>query len=459
MLASMPSPSSRVARRLGTFWKSRRYAVLSPIPFALTVAGACSEGQKTNPAQSPDASLVASAPDDTDLETEERTSTREHSSTLTSSSDRSVGPHSTATSGPADPSIGPERTETRTSAPHTSTATLEDAGATTVAQTTANTPMTSDLPLPGSGPTLRDGQVWVDGAPFQIRGVNWNPVPVGATHPQGLDYAGSVLEDAPLMQAAGINAVRTYEHLDDTLVLDTLYAHGIYVFTTVYGWWQDEPTAVTERVNAVKDHPAILGYVLGNEWNYNQLYSNGEISTTETRDQINAAAALVKQADRNKIVCTIYGELGDLGAMVQSMPDIDMWGINVYRGISFGDLFQVYAEQSPKPMFLGEFGADAYNATIDAYDPTSQAAATTALIDEIKAAYVAGKTAGGFIFEWSDEWWKDSAGSADVQDVGGIAPGGGPYPDATFNEEWWGIVDIDRQPRAAYDAIKAAYAP
>lgn len=314
-------------------------------------------------------------------------------------------------------------------------------------------------PEPPLGTAIRDGKLFVDGAPFKIKGVNWNPVPVGATHPQGLDYRGSVETDAALMQAAGINAVRTYEHLSDVQVLDVLHEHGIYVFTTVYGWWQDEPSVVTARVNAVKDHPAVRGYVLGNEWNYNQLYSEQALSTLEARDRINAAAALVKQADASKVVCTIYGELSELENMVQSMPDIDVWGINAYRGLSFGALFDDYAAASSKPMFLGEFGADAYNANINAYDPESQAEATSALIAEIDAAYEQGKSVGGFIFEWNDEWWKDSNGSPSAHDVGGVAPGGGPHPDATFNEEWWGIVDVNREPRPAYHALKAAYAP
>ena len=112
-------------------------------------------------------------------------------------------------------------------------------------------------------------------------------------------------------------------------------------------------------------------------------------------------------------------------------------------------------------MFLAEFGADAYNATRGAYDPASQAEATEALIRELFAqasdTVADGVAVGGTIFEWADEWWKDADGSPTAHDVGGVAPGGGPHPDQTFNEEWWGIVDIDRTPRPAYLALSRVY--
>ena len=129
------------------------------------------------------------------------------------------------------------------------------------------------------------------------------------------------------------------------------------------------------------------------------------------------------------------------------MPAVDVWGINSYRGISFGDLFTSWQAVSNKPMFLAEFGADSYNANTKAYDPDSQAKATAALLREIsaQASYSGGIALGGTIFEWADEWWKDSAGNPDVHEVGGIAPGGGPYPDQTF-KEWWGAPPAAARP-------------
>lgn len=307
--------------------------------------------------------------------------------------------------------------------------------------------------------TVDAGRLCVDGRAFHIRGVNWNPIPKGGAHPQDLDYAGFADQDIALMASAGVNAVRTYEPLTDTTVLDKLEAAGIYVLDSVYVYGADDPNVVLDRIAGIQNHGAILMWVLGNEWNYNGLYVDQ--SHEESMSRINQAAALLQANDETHPVASIYGELPS-AETIDAMPDIDVWGINSYRGLSFGDLFSGWSPLSDKPMFLGEYGADAYNANIDAYDPESQAEAVDALTREIAEQSLAaggdGPSIGGLVFEWADEWWKDGEGSPDVQDVGGIAPGGGPYPDQTFNEEWWGLVDIDRNPRPAYDALANVFA-
>lgn len=301
-------------------------------------------------------------------------------------------------------------------------------------------------------------QLLVDGVPLFMRGVCWNPVPRGAQHPEGLDFAGFVQQDSVELAELGVNVVRTYEPLLDTLVLDRLAAAGIRVINSVYPWGGAPASVVVERVRAVQHHPAILMWAIGNEWNYNGLYVG--LSQPEALARLNEVAALIKAEDPTHPIATIYGELPDADTLA-AMPNVDVWGINAYRGISFGDLFERWRALSGAPLFLSEYGADAYNAALPGYDAESQALAVESLASELlgqsSATTADGVALGGTVFEWADEWWKDAAGSLSEQDVGGVAPGGGPYPDQVFNEEWWGIVDIDRGHRPAFDALQRVF--
>jgi len=310
-----------------------------------------------------------------------------------------------------------------------------------------------------SGATMRvEGRrMLLDGETFVIRGVCWNPVPKGGHQNDALDFDGFVDLDAPLMAAAGINAVRTYTPIVEQRVLDVLYAHGIYVLNAAYTVGGDPVSAVDARVAAVKDHPAVAGWVVGNEWNYNNLYSG--LSPSAARNRVEEVAARLQTLDERPVI-TIYGEVPE-PSVVAAIPSADVWGLNIYAGLGLNGAFNRWGSMSGKPMFLGEYGADAYDAGIPGPNLAAQATATRVLTELIFDNLVTdgGVGSGGTIFEWADEWWKDESGSLNVHDTSGIAPGGGPHPDATFNEEWWGIVDIDRVPRPAYDALKSVYAP
>jgi len=310
----------------------------------------------------------------------------------------------------------------------------------------------------GDGPITIDGrQILVGGTPIHVRGVCWNPVVRGGSHPDGLDFDGLGEIDIPLMQAAGINAVRTYTSLTDVNVLDRLHAAGIKVIMSVYIWGGAEPSSVLTTINAVKDHPAILMWMVGNEWNYNGLYVG--LSFDESLARMQETAQIIKQADPNHPVATSYGEVPSADT-ISRLSAIDVWGINTYRGITFGNLFSTWENLSTLPMIVSEFGADAWDARNGGSENlAAQAEATASLVGAIEddAARDGGIVSGGTIFEWSDEWWKDGEGDPNQHDVGGWAPGGGPHPDQTFNEEWWGIVTLDRQTRPAYDELQTLF--
>ncbi len=305
--------------------------------------------------------------------------------------------------------------------------------------------------------TIEGRRLLIGGRPIHLKGVCWNPVPKGGEHPAGIDFAGLAPVDIPLMKAAGVNVVRTYEPLLDTDVLDQLAAAEIYLIQSVFPFGND-PGVVVERVEQTQDHPAILMWAIGNEWNYNGFYQ--DVPFEDAVSNIQSAVSLIAARDLKHPIATIYGELPE-ASLIEELDGIDIWGINAYRGLDFNGLIEDFAHLSERPFFLAEFGADAWDARGEgSYNPDAQAEATASLIGELLDNSVTagpeGVVLGGTIFEWADEWWK--AGDPSKQDLGGVAPGGGPYPDATFNEEWWGIVDVDRQTRPAYEVLKQLYA-
>jgi len=305
---------------------------------------------------------------------------------------------------------------------------------------------------------VRGRQIIAGSEPLHVKGVNWNPVPAGGKHPHNVSFAANVQRDALLMQQAGINVVRTYEPLNDTKVLDVLWAHGIQVISTVWAKADKTMDYVERQVTMVKDHPAILMWSVGNEWNFNGCYMR--LPFWDCLARVRQVVQTVKRLDSKHPVATVYGELPKLHE-IAALPDIDVWGINYYNELSFGDLFDRWEVLSTAPMLLGEFGADAYDTLHQRLDEGAQAHATSVLAQQIVAnsALTGGVCSGGLIFEFADEWWKDGKGSADQHDVGGFAPGGGPHPDRIFNEEWWGLVEVDRRPRPAYHAYAATPMP
>lgn len=301
-------------------------------------------------------------------------------------------------------------------------------------------------------------QFFVDGAPFHIKGVCWSPVPRGGKDPNDIDYAGFADSDSDLMVEAGINTIRVYSPILNHTVLDIFHSKGIHVINMAYVWGGANISTVAPIINAVKDHPAIIAWEVGNEWNYNHLYyrpPEGDIDTFEkARQRVIDVVAIVKQHDTVHPVVTVYGEIPSQET-VDMLSQVDIWAINAYRSIDFRDLFESFAALTDKPMYLGEYGADAYDANINASNETAQADATRVLTEQIisKSSINGGVCIGGLIFEFADEWWK-APGSPNTHDIGGIAPGGGPYPDKTFNEEWWGLLKIDRTPRLAWEEYK-----
>jgi beta-galactosidase len=334
-------------------------------------------------------------------------------------------------------------------------------------------------------------QMLVDGKPFTVKGVNYRYTPVGegfmqydlTTHPE------IYRPDFALIRAMGVNTIRLHQEVKDTAFLDAAYEYGLYVIITITVSWGDNlaTTAardkvladVTKYVSRWKDHPAILMWVVGNEINY----WNKVTAKSDWYSLLNECARKAHEIEGANYhpVATAEAELADLGEKANlsddaSMPDLDLWAIQTYRGATpgFAVLFNEYKSKSTKPFVITEFGCDAYNTRTQAEDEISQAETIRDELNTIHSHLSAQDTdeacIGACIFKMCDDWSMNQWGYPNsVHDTVGTWYSQNYYDfesTATnnMNEEWWGLCAVspgtdEKIPRQAYYEVRAKWAP
>ena len=319
---------------------------------------------------------------------------------------------------------------------------------------------------------------------YVIKGSCWSPSSIGTSSDstlRQLEFEKWYVPDIQLHRAMNANTVYTFlDFGTDAIafqVLDNLYKNGMKAIVTVDEDGTANSNRVQQIVTAYRNHPAILAWAIGNEWNinfYHQTFSNILDSATATE----SLARHVKALDTNHPVMAIFGDIDIPGLNPLRRGDentnqpisterivnnicssVDCWGLNIYRGASFGSVFIQWSSITTKPMFFSEFGTDAYRSTFldvldGAEDEPLQAAFNRGLWYEIltnlSALTLSGNCVGGTVFEWNDEWWKARSidGAAiDVQENLGYFGG---QADGFANEEWFAIVAADRRIRQSY---------
>lgn len=321
---------------------------------------------------------------------------------------------------------------------------------------TETTPSASSSPTKTVNVKVSGRRILVNGAPYLIKGICYSPVPKGST---SRDF-GNLAQDLAILSEAGVNTLRVYSPIDDKAFLDRIHAAGLKLIVG-FGYNQDGyydilSGTLIDYINKYKHHEAILMWELGNEYNYHPEWFEGDIRNWYTA--LSNAVEMVHQADASHPVATAHGELPDALAL-SSCPNVDVWGMNVYRWDHPDAIFPEWAALSSKPMYISEAGADSYMTKAghgykQGVNQHAQADAVKNILDSILGNQDI--CSGVTLFSFTDGWWK--AGNESVQDTGGSAPNssGVPY-DGAANEEYWGIVDIDRNRKLAFEVVKDAY--
>ena len=304
--------------------------------------------------------------------------------------------------------------------------------------------------------SISNRKLLVNNEQYFIKGICYHPVPLGSNQ-RGFS---TIDEDLALMVEAGINTIRVYAPIDNKIILDKIDSKGIKLIIG-FGYNQDGNFDILsgsfiEYVKKYKNHNAILLWELGNEYNYHPEWFEGDMKNWYSA--MNNAAQLIHEVDSNHPVTTAHGELPNALAMSLA-SNIDVWGMNVYRWDDPTEIFSQWEALSSKPMYLSEAGGDSYmTITKSGYEQgvneKAQADANAKILESIFNNKEIGL--GVTMFSFTDGWWK--AGNVDSQDIGGYAPNssGVPY-DGSPNEEFWGMVDIDRNKKLTFDVIKQNY--
>lgn len=356
----------------------------------------------------------------------------------------------------------------------------------------------------------------VNGKETMVNGMNWDYFPIGTNYNYSLwNQPESVIKRAlddemSLLQNMGVNSIRVYtgipkkwiEYIYDNYGIYTMLNHSFGRYgLTIDGAW----VAVTDYANprtrtilmnevkemseAYKNTRGLLLFLLGNENNYGLFWAGAETEDfpddeaekayigktrgTPMYDLMNEASKAIKAINPAHPVAICNGDLLFLDIIAKQCPDVDILGINVYRGVSFGDLFDRVKAEYGKPVLLTEFGSDAFNAISMQEDQNAQAYYLRGNWKEIyQNAYglgKAGNSLGGYTFQFSDGWWKfGQTTNLDIHDTNASWSNGGYDFDYkpgqnNMNEEWFGIcakgpTDISGNyqlyPRSAYYMLK-----
>jgi hypothetical protein len=369
----------------------------------------------------------------------------------------------------------------------------------------------------------RDGRIWQRHGdaerPFLIKGVCYSPTPIGMTNGQFGDPLGAANEtvwkrDLQKLREMGANAIHVYDmdtvNLTAGAFLDAAWNDGanpVYALLSLtissgtFASGAGTREVIRRYATLAREYgkyPAVLGFALGNEFNDPADDALRHQDEAQYWTNFNALVCAVRAivGDTKIITTSLIDPLGDepahdfLQRAVEHEVSIDAWGINLYRRWEeFSAVWDFYQRhEASRPLLVTEFGVPASS---DHANGTVEEAGSEAMVDACD--YMArvwnaiqARQCGGFIFEWSDEWWKqDDAVNANKERTC-VAPAGDSSacmpnrhdrsmeraayaespdrrPVVFLDQEWFGLNAVSAgtpnalAPRRTYEMFKAVW--
>ncbi|EEY56200.1 glycoside hydrolase, putative [Phytophthora infestans T30-4] len=311
-----------------------------------------------------------------------------------------------------------------------------------------------------------------DGHNFFVRGVIYAPTPIGK--PGRLDMLGEptiFLRDLQNLRLMNANAVKIYDfysHVDHQGYLDAAYNNNVNSVYTIFSIWIDQsmmlpdlPQSSPEFQHLVHEyylmaqttgsHPTVMGYSIGGEMNsITVIYDESFWSKFHALSNA-VRRGLKENNNAQKIISTTFVDDGGetFIAGERHNADVDMWGSNFYQTDYPGSVIPKFlAVPGGKPLLVSEYG---YPYASDKgigntlqlnYVADLLTQQTLALQNNFQNTDGVNEQAivGGFVFEYSDEWWK--SGNPDEHNLGLVK--NGQFPLGYLSEEFFGLFSTAR---------------
>ena len=251
-------------------------------------------------------------------------------------------------------------------------------------------------------------QFTVGGRPFVVRGIHYGPWRPGTGPNKHYPFPKleHVANDFEMIRGTHANTVLIYDAPPE--VLDLAEQHSLkVVYVFALDWWsiggpnQSQMTSqIVERVKALRAKPALFAWILGNEVGGQILQERGTEPIISGLKELYAA---VKAADSQHPISHANWP----PARHLDLAFLDFVSFNVYPlwppevvAAGFGRYIETTLRPiaGERPLLISEFGVN----TTEASEDGQSRLLRSSWIDLLGAG-----AAGGIVFEFADEWWKN----------------------------------------------------
>jgi len=298
------------------------------------------------------------------------------------------------------------------------------------------------------------------GRPFVVRGIHYGPWRPGTGPNKQYPFPKleDIAKDFDLIRRTNANTVLIYDAPPEVLDLADQYELKV-VYCFALDWYSiggESQAAITarvvERVIALRSKPALFAWLLGNEVGGHVLQTRGDAPIVAGLRSLYAA---VKAADPQHPISHANWP----PARHLDLRFLDFASFNVYPlwppevvAMGFGRFVESVLRPiaGDKPLLVSEFGVN----TIEAGDEGQ-----SRLLRESWRELLQAGAAGGIVFEFADEWWKNYDNPARPGDWWTRLPA----PDDELRhdmdpEENYGLVHADRTAKPALAVVTAMFA-